>query len=85
MLTILSRDLHPNNIFVTKIHYPDGPSEGRLGFDILLSDFGESKRLGDGDWCIKSASGNFACAIGDYMPMAGLLKLTYFASVASRR
>lgn len=39
-----------------------------MEYDVLLSDFGEGKHLGDSDQDLMSASGNFACAIGDYMP-----------------
>jgi hypothetical protein len=53
---------------VTKIYHPEGPAEDSLEFDVLLSDFGEGKRLGDSNQYVKSASGNFACTIGNYMP-----------------
>jgi hypothetical protein len=39
-----------------------------MDFNVLVADFGESKRLGDGDQILTSSSCKMACAIGDYMP-----------------
>jgi hypothetical protein len=62
------RDLHPRNVLVTKIYHPNGPSEDSMDFDVLVADFGESKRLGDGGHRLTSSTGKIVCAIGHYMP-----------------
>ena len=36
--------------------------------DVLLSDLGEGKCLGDGDQHLMSTTGNLACAFGQFMP-----------------
>lgn len=39
-----------------------------MTYDVLLSDLGEGKYLGDGDRHLMSTIGNLACAFGQFMP-----------------
>jgi hypothetical protein len=39
-----------------------------MTYDVLLSDLGEGKCLGDGDQHLMSTIGNLACAFGEFMP-----------------
>jgi len=39
-----------------------------MTYDVLLSDLGEGKCLGDGDQHLMSTIGNLACAFGKFMP-----------------